>query len=264
MTPLRQRMLEELQRHNYSQATIESYIFSVKEFAEYFHKSPALLGAGEVRRYHLYLINEKKLAAKTVKVRMSALRFFYWKTLKRRDLYFDDLPLPKTPKRLPAVLSPEEIVRLIRAASSLMHHTILILLYATGIRRAELRWLKVSDIDSQRMVIHIQQGKGRRDRDVPMTRQPCRRADLRIHRYRVGSRSRSLGQHRANSTRGGPSDMRSRLKIETRSIWPGYLRQAGEMQERLWQRVRLLQALKTEAGKCIPWSTYYGSGSRIT
>ena len=100
---------------------------------------------------------------------MSALRFFYWKTLKRRDLYFDDLPMPKTPKRLPAVLSPEEIVRLIQAASSLMHRTILILLYATGIRRAELRWLQVTDIDSQRMVIHIQQGKGRRDRDVPMT-----------------------------------------------------------------------------------------------
>jgi integrase/recombinase XerD len=169
MTPLRQRMLEELQRHNYSQATIESYIFSVKEFAEFFHKSPDLLGAEEVRRYQLYLLKDKKLAAQTVKVRMSALRFFYWKTLKRRDLYFDDLPLPKTPKRLPAVLSPEEIVRLIRAASSLMHRAILILLYATGIRRAELRWLQVSDIESQRMVIHIQQGKGRRDRDVPMT-----------------------------------------------------------------------------------------------
>jgi integrase/recombinase XerD len=123
MTLLRQRMLEELQRHNYSQATIESYINAVKEFAEYFHKSPDLLGAEEVRRYQLYLINDKKLAAQTVKVRMSALRFFYWKTLKRRDIYFDDLPLPKTPKRLPTVLSPEEIVRLIQAASSLMHRT---------------------------------------------------------------------------------------------------------------------------------------------
>lgn len=169
MTPLRQRMIEELQRHNYSQSTIEAYIFSVKDYAEYFHKSPALLGAEEVRQYQLHLMNDKKLAAQTVKVRMSALRFFYWKTLKRRDIYFDDLPLPKTPKRLPTVLSPEEIVRLIEAASSLMHRTILILLYATGIRRAELRWLKLSDIDSKRMVIHIEQGKGRRDRDLPMT-----------------------------------------------------------------------------------------------
>ena len=126
MTMLRQRMLEELQRHNYSQATIESYIFSVKDFAEYFHKSPDLLGAEEVRRYQLYLFNDKKLAAQTVKVRMSALRFFYWKTLKRRDLYFDDLPMPKTPKRLPAVRSSEEIIRMIQAASSVMHRTILI------------------------------------------------------------------------------------------------------------------------------------------
>jgi len=169
MTPLRQRMLEELQRRNYSQTTIESYIFGVKEFAEYFGKSPALLGAEDVRQYQLYLINEKKLAPQTVKVRMSALRFLYWKTLKRRDLYFDDMPLPKTPRKLPVVLSPEEVIRLIEAASSLMHRMILILLYATGIRRAELTRLKVSDIDSQRMVIHIQQGKGRRDRDVPMT-----------------------------------------------------------------------------------------------
>jgi integrase/recombinase XerD len=169
MTMLRQRMLEELQRYNYSQATIESYIFSVKDFAEYFHKSPDLLGTEEVRRYQLYLLNEKKLAAQTVKVRMSALRFFHWKTIKRRDIYFDDLPMPKIPKRLPTVLSPDEVIRLIQAAASLMHRTILILLYATGIRRAELRWLHVTDIDSQRMVIHIQQGKGRRDRDIPMT-----------------------------------------------------------------------------------------------
>jgi integrase/recombinase XerD len=169
MTPLRQRMIEELQRRNYSQATIQSYIFAVKDFAEYFHKSPDLLGAEEVRQYQLYLINEKKLVARTVKVRMSALRFFYWKTLNRRDIYFDDLPIPKTPKTLPTVLSPEEVVRLIGAALSLMHRTILILLYATGIRRAELKWLKVSDIDSPRMVIHIEQGKGRRDRDIPMT-----------------------------------------------------------------------------------------------
>ena len=169
MTPLGQRMIEELQRRNYSQNTIDSYILAVKEFAEHFHKSPALLGAEEVRQYQLYLINDRKLAAQTIKVRMSALRFIYWKVLKRRDLRFDDIPLPKRTKKLPTVLSPAEIVRLIEAASSLMHRTILILLYATGIRRAELRSLKLTDIDSQRMVIHIQQGKGRCDRDIPMT-----------------------------------------------------------------------------------------------
>jgi site-specific recombinase XerD len=162
-------MLEELQRRNYSQATIESYISAVKEFAKYFRKSPERLGAEEVRRYQLYLINMKQLAPQTVKVRMSALRFLYWRTLKRRDLHFDDLPLPKAPMKLPVVLSPEEVTRLIESASSLMHRTMLLILYATGIRRAELAELKVSDIDSKLMVIHIREGKGQRDRDLPMT-----------------------------------------------------------------------------------------------
>jgi len=169
MTPLRQRMLEELLRRNYSPATIESYILAVKDFAEYFSKSPDLLGAEEVRRYQLHLINNKRLAPNTVRARMSALRFFYWKTLKRRDLHFDDLPIPKAPLKLPVVLSPEEVSRLIEAASSLVHRIMLIVLYATGLRRAELVQLKLSDIDSKRMVLHVRGGKGRRDRDLPMT-----------------------------------------------------------------------------------------------
>jgi site-specific recombinase XerD len=162
-------MLEELQRRNYSQATIDSYILGVKEFAKYCNKSPDLLGAEEVRRYQLYLINEKKLASHTIKVRMSALRFFYWKTLKRRDLYFDDLPMPKEPMKLPAVLGSGEVTQLIEGASGLKDRTRLMILYGTGIRRSELRLLKVTDIDSKCMVIHIRQGKGRRDRDLPMT-----------------------------------------------------------------------------------------------
>jgi integrase/recombinase XerD len=169
MTPLRQRMLEELQRRNYSQATIESYILAVKDFAQYFGKSPVCLGSEDVRRYQLHLVKEKRLAPNTVKVRMSALRFFYWKTLKRRDLHFDDLPLTKTPVKLPVVLSPEEVTRLIEGASNLKHRTMLMVLYATGLRRAELARLKVSDIDSKCMVIHIHEGKGQRDRDLPMT-----------------------------------------------------------------------------------------------
>ncbi len=169
MTPLRQRMLEELQRRNFTQATIDSYILAAKDFANYFGKSPALLGAEDVRSYQLHLIKDKKLAPNTVKVRMSALRFLYWRTLKRRDLHFDDLPLTKTPVKLPEVLSPEEVVRLIEGASSLMHRTMLMVLYATGIRRAELTRLKVGDIDSKLMVVHIREGKGQRDRDLPMT-----------------------------------------------------------------------------------------------
>ena len=169
MTRLRQRTLEELQRRNYSPETTRSYIHAVKQFAEYFGKSPEKLGAEEIRRYHLYLLNEKKYTAGSVKVHISALHFFYKKVLKRRDLTLDDLVYPKKPKKLPVVLSPEEVARLIEATVNPMHRTVLMLLYGTGIRRTEASQLKVSDIDSQRMVLHIRQGKGARDRDVPLS-----------------------------------------------------------------------------------------------
>jgi len=162
-------MLEELQRRNYSPATTRGYIRAVRQFAEYFNRSPEQMGAEEVRRFQLYLLNEKKLAPGTVEIRVSALRFLYKKTLKRRDLAFDDLVFPKTPKKLPVILSPEEVTRMIEATQNLMHRTILMVLYGTGMRRTEASLLKVSDIGSERMVIHIRQGKGSRDRDVPLT-----------------------------------------------------------------------------------------------
>jgi integrase/recombinase XerD len=169
MTLLRQRMLDELQRRNYSPSTFRGYILAVKQFAKYFDKSPDKLGTEEVRRFQLYLLNEKKLQPQTVKMRIAALRFLYKKTLRRRDLDIDDLPFPKTPKKLPVVLSHEEVTSLIEAAPNLTYRTILMLLYGTGMRRAEVPRLKVGDIDSDRMIIHIRQGKGRRDRDVPMS-----------------------------------------------------------------------------------------------
>jgi len=169
VTPLRQRVLDELQRRNYSPATTRGYIHAMKQFAEYFDKSPEQLGGEEIRRFELHLLREKKLAPGTVEGRMSALRFLYKKVLKRRDIVYDDLIFPKVPRKLPVVLSPEEVTRMIEAAPNLLHRTILMVLYSTGIRRTEASLLKVSDVDSERMVIHIQQGKGSRDRDVPMT-----------------------------------------------------------------------------------------------
>jgi site-specific recombinase XerD len=162
-------VLNELQRRNYSPETTRGYIHAIKQFADYFGKSPEKLGAEEIRQFQLHLLKEKKLAPGTVEGRMSALRFLYKKTLKRRDIAYDDLVFPKVPRKLPVVLSPDEITSIIEAAPNLMHRTILMLLYATGIRRAEAALLKVSDVDSERMVIHIQLGKGSRDRDVPMT-----------------------------------------------------------------------------------------------
>ena len=169
MTLLRQRMLEELQRRNYTIDTIRGYILAVEQFAQYFHKSPELMGAEEIGQFQLHLLQEKKLALGTIALRMGALRFLYKRTLKRRDLDFDDLPSLKKPKKLPVVLSPEEVTRLIEAAPNLLYRTLLLLLYATGMRRSEAAHLKLSDIDRSLMLIHLHQGKGSRDRKLPLT-----------------------------------------------------------------------------------------------
>lgn len=169
MTPLRQRMLEELRRRNFSPDTTRGYVHAVTQFAEYFNKSPELLGLEEIGQFQLHLLDEKKLALGTIALRMGALRFLYKRVLRRRDLDFENLPLLKTPKKLPVVLSPEEVARLIEAAPNPLYRTLLMLLYATGLRRAEAANLKVSDIDSALMLIHVHQGKGARDRELPLT-----------------------------------------------------------------------------------------------
>ena len=168
MTDLRKRMLEELQRRNYSSETTRAYLFAVKDFAGYFGKRPDKLGQEHLRQYQLHLLNDRKLAAKTIVGRISALRFFFVKVLRRpyREI---DLVYPKRPERLPVVLSEEEVARLIESAITSYHRVILMTLYGTGLRREELCRLKVSDIDSQRMVVHVRQGKGNKDRDVTLS-----------------------------------------------------------------------------------------------
>ncbi len=168
MTHLRKMMLDELQRRNYTQSTAEAYIHALKEFATYFHRSPDKLGPKEVSQFQLYLLQQRKLACNTVKQHIAALRFFFNHTLKRRYPP-SEFRCPKVPQRLPVILSQEEVGRMIDAATTLLHRTLLMTLYSTGMRRAEITRLKVSDIDSQRMVIHIKQGKGGRDRDVPLS-----------------------------------------------------------------------------------------------
>jgi site-specific recombinase XerD len=168
MTDLRQRMLEELQRRNFSETTIKTYVRVVEDFARYFCKRPDRLNEHDIRKYQVHLLQERKLTVKTVRLHTAALRFFYVKTLRRRYLH-EDLPYPKSPKRLPSVLSQDEVARLIESANNLLDYTMLMTLYATGMRRAELCRLKVEDIDSHRMIVHIRQGKRNRDRDVPLT-----------------------------------------------------------------------------------------------
>jgi site-specific recombinase XerD len=161
-------MLEELQRRNYSHRTAKTYVRIVRDFAEYFHQPPDKLGPEQIRQYQAHLFQAKKLAPATVSQYVSALRFLFVKTL-RRHFLAEYIPFPKSRKRLPTVLSPEEVTRLIDAACNLYHRTLLMTLYSTAARRAELCQLKVQDIDSQRMMIRINQGKGGRDREVPLS-----------------------------------------------------------------------------------------------
>lgn len=168
MTQLRKQMLEELQRRNYSHRTAKTYVRIVREFAAYFHQSPDKLGPEQIRQYQAHLFQTKKLAPATVSQYVSALRFLFIKTL-RRHLLAEHIPFPKSRKRLPTVLSPEEVARLIDSARNLYHRTLLMTLYSTAMRRAELCRLKVRDVDRQRMMIRIDQGKGSRDREVPLS-----------------------------------------------------------------------------------------------
>jgi integrase/recombinase XerD len=168
MTPLRKRMLEELQRRNYSPNTVRPYLYAVEDFARHFGKSPDKLGQEHLRTYQLHLLNDCKLAVETIVGRIAALRFFFVKVL-HRPYRQVDLVYPKRRERLPIILSEEEVVRLIDAASSSYHRVILMTLYGTGLRREELCRLKLTDVDSPRMVIHVRQGKGNRDRDVTLS-----------------------------------------------------------------------------------------------
>src|ERR1700685_3945720 len=158
-------MLDELQRRNYSPSTVRCYIHAVEDFSKYFHRSPERLGPSHIRQYQVHLFRDRKLSPGTIQSRCAALRFLFVKTL-RRPYLLDEIPFPQRPRKLPAVLSPEEVARLIDSAQNLMHRAMLMTLYATGLRRAELCHLKVTDIDSERMVIHVRQGKGGRDREV--------------------------------------------------------------------------------------------------
>jgi integrase/recombinase XerD len=178
VTHCRQIMLEELQRRNFAPTTIRSYLYAVERFARHFKCRPDRLNHTHLRSYQAHLLRTGQLQPKTVRLHVSALRFFFVKTLRRRYL-LDDTPYPKAPQRLPSILSVEEMARLIEAADGLYHRTMVMMLYSTGMRSAELLQLQVADIDSRRMLIHIRQGKGGRDRYVPLS--PTLLATLRVY-----------------------------------------------------------------------------------
>jgi integrase/recombinase XerD len=169
MTSLRQRMTEDMQVRNLALNTQTSYLQQVSLFARHFHKSPDQLGPEEIRTYQVHLANERKLAASSILIAVSALRFLYKVSLKR-DWPFDDvIPAPKKPQKLPVVLSPEEVLHFLECVGSMKHRAILTTCYAAGLRISEAVRLKPNDVDSQRMVIRVEQGKGQKDRYVMLS-----------------------------------------------------------------------------------------------
>ncbi len=166
MTPLRQRMTEDMQVRNLALNTQMSYVQQVSLFARHFDRSPELLGQEDIRAYQVYLTNEKKLASSSILIAVSALRFLYKVSLKKDWSFEDMIPAPKKPQKLPVVLSPEEILKFLGCVGSTMHRAILTTCYAAGLRVSEAIHLRPTDIDSQRMVIRVDQGKGQKDRYV--------------------------------------------------------------------------------------------------
>ncbi|MBZ5635893.1 MAG: tyrosine-type recombinase/integrase [Acidobacteriia bacterium] len=161
-------MQEELQRRNYSESTTICYLRQITEFAKHFRRSPAQLGPEEIKQFQLYLVQEKKVSWATYIQTTAALRFLYVKTLGRAFMA-EKIPYPKRPKRLPTVLSQEEITRLLDSTRTLKHRALLMVLYGAGLRVSEACRLTVDDIDSSRMVIHVRQAKGNKDRDVMLS-----------------------------------------------------------------------------------------------
>ncbi len=169
MTSLRQRMIEDMQIRNLSVHTRTSYVQQVALFARHFNKSPELLGPEQIRAYQVYLTNEKKLATGSILIAISALRFLYRVTLKRNWSLEEVIPAPKKPQKLPVVLSPEEVTQFLDCVTSRKHRAILTTCYAAGLRISEAVALTPPAIDSKRMVLRVEQGKGRKDRYVMLS-----------------------------------------------------------------------------------------------
>ena len=168
MTPLRRRMYDYMQLKHFSHSTIKSYLSHVGQFARHIKKNPEDSSLEEVRDYLLYMVNEKGFSQAYINGTYSGLKILYEEVLGR---YWDShiLPRSRKEKRLPGVLSPEEALKLVNAPSNLKHRTILQLIYGTGLRASEALRLRLEDVDSKRMVLRVQKGKGNKDRYVPIT-----------------------------------------------------------------------------------------------
>jgi site-specific recombinase XerD len=168
MTPLRIRMIQDLRIRNNSPRTIKNYVLRVAQFAQHFGKSPASLGLEHIREYQVFLLENKRASQSECRQVVAALRFLYKVTL-GANFSIDRIPYPKGQKKLPVVLAVPEVQRLFEATEDLKLRTVLQAIYATGARLSEALNLRVEHIDSERMAVRIQQGKGRKDRYVPLS-----------------------------------------------------------------------------------------------
>lgn len=158
-------MLEDLQIRHYSPTTIRRYVHSVAEFARYFDKPPDQLGPEHIRRYQLFLIKDKQVSQSTYIQAVCALRFLYTHTL-GRAIAVERIPFPRRERKLPRILSREQVKALLESPRTLRHRVLLATLYGAGLRVSEVTHLKVADIDAPRSVLWVRQGKGRRDRQT--------------------------------------------------------------------------------------------------
>ncbi len=167
MTPLRQRLIQDMQLRNYSPETIKGYVNFLAQFARYFRRSPLVLTPEHARQYQLHLL-EKKVSWSTFNQSVCALRFLYGTTLGRKD-YIPRLPFGKKPRKIPVVLSRDEVLKLLQCILSRKQRMLLTTMYATGMRVGEAVRLRVADIDSRRMTILVACGKGDKQRLVPLS-----------------------------------------------------------------------------------------------
>ena len=182
MTPLRQRMMEDMQLRGFSARTQECYVAAVRQLAEHYHRSPHLLAEQDLRQYFLFLANEKKVARATATIALCGIKFFYEQTLGQ---HWTTLQLfrPAREKKLPVVLSRDEVRRILAEVRIPVYHACLTATYACGLRLLEGAHLQVPDVDGGRMLLHIH-GKGKKDRYVPLPQPTLEmlRAHWRTHR----------------------------------------------------------------------------------
>jgi integrase/recombinase XerD len=169
MTELRRRMIDAMTVRGFSPRTHESYIAAVRGLAKHYRRSPDELSVQEVEAYLVHLVTKRGLSASTCNVAANAFKFLYHVTLGRDAVAFD-VPAPKQPQRLPEILSREEVARLIEAPANPKHRLLLATIYAAGLRVSEAVRLRVTDVDRERMTLRVEQGKGRKDRVLPLSR----------------------------------------------------------------------------------------------